>query len=150
MREAYGVLEPYSPRPAAQPPAGGGGADTLAAAAAAWTAGDTELATALYEVILRQRPDHGLALHRLALVHAWAERHDRSIELPDRLLVADPDALDGRVDRARVLAWSGDSAGAVRALDALLETSPDHLPALEARARFQAWAGRYEESLAGY
>lgn len=116
----------------------------------AWREGDTDRAFELYRARLETDPDDDRALHRMALMHAWAEEYDRSLGLFDRLLEDAPGNLDARVDRARVLAWRGDNEDALDELEAVLAEHPDHPAALEARALFQGWAGRYEEALSSY
>jgi tetratricopeptide (TPR) repeat protein len=116
----------------------------------AWQAGDLPAAERLYQARIAADPGDATALHRLALIAAWAERYDEALALFDRLLAADPRNREARVDRARVLAWRGDPAGAARALDPLLAEDPGFLPALQARAQFESWAGDYDEALATY
>lgn len=134
----------------AQPASSAGQSAGVEAAAEAWTAGDTEEARLLYEAVLEENPDHEVALHRTALVHAWEERYDDALARFDRLLEVSPENLEAQVDRARVLAWSGETEEALAALDTVLEEDPGYAPALEARALFQAWEGRYEASLESY
>lgn len=116
----------------------------------AWAAGDVQAATPLYEARLAADSSDATALHRVALVRAWAERYAESLALFDRLLRIDPANREARVDRARVLAWRGDPGAAARALDPLLAADPGYLPALQARAQFESWAGAYDEALATY
>ena len=116
----------------------------------AWAAGDIPAAERLYQARLEADPRDARALHRLALIRAWAERYDESLALFDRLLAVDPGNREARVDRARVLAWRGDPAAASAALDPLLAEDPGFLPALQARAQFESWAGNYDEALATY
>lgn len=116
----------------------------------AWAAGDIPAAERLFEARLAADPNDATALHRMALIRAWAERYDESLALFDRLLVVDPRNREARVDRARVLAWRGDPVAASLALDPLLADDPGFLPALQARAQFESWAGNYEASLATY
>ncbi|MDZ7780498.1 MAG: tetratricopeptide repeat protein [Gemmatimonadota bacterium] len=150
MKEVFAELRPYTPGPAVPPPAAAA-PDTLdEAAAEAWVAGDTETAMRLYEALLEENPEHGVALHRTALMHAWEERYEEALTRFDRLLEIAPENLAARVDRARVLAWSGETDDALAALDIVLEEEPGHPGALEARALFEAWAGRYEASLETY
>jgi tetratricopeptide (TPR) repeat protein len=120
------------------------------AADRAWAAGDIAAATPLYEARLAADSSDATALHRVALIRAWAERYDESLALFDRLVRVDPRNREARVDRARVLAWRGDPAAAVLALDPLLAEDPGFLPALQARAQFESWAGDYDEALATY
>jgi tetratricopeptide (TPR) repeat protein len=116
----------------------------------AWAAGDIPAAERLFEARLAADANDATALHRLALIRAWAGRYDESLALFDRLLGVDPDNREARVDRARVLAWRGDPVAASAALDPLLAEDAGFLPALQARAQFESWAGNYDESLATY
>lgn len=116
----------------------------------AWAAGDIPAAERGYAARLAADSADTRALHRMALIRAYAERYDESLALFDRLLRIDPRNREAQVDRARVLAWRGDPAGAARALDPLLEADPGYLPALQARAQFSSWAGDYDEALATY
>lgn len=116
----------------------------------AWAAGDIPAAERLYAARLAADANDATALHRMALIRAWAERYDEALVLFDRLMVVDPRNREARVDRARVLAWRGDPLGASAALDPLLAEDPGFLPALQARAQFESWAGNYDESLATY
>jgi tetratricopeptide (TPR) repeat protein len=116
----------------------------------AWAAGDMAAAERGYAARLAADSSDARALHRMALIRAYAERYDESLALFDRLLRIDPRNREAQVDRARVLAWRGDPAGAARALDPLLAAEPGYLPALEARAQFSSWAGDYDEALATY
>jgi tetratricopeptide (TPR) repeat protein len=99
---------------------------------------------------LEADPNDGVALHRVALMRAWVGAYDEAHRFFERLLAAEPDNFDARVDRARVWAWAGETGRALDAVDDVLDESPGYTPALEARALFEAWAGRYEESLTTY
>ncbi|HEX2203373.1 MAG TPA: tetratricopeptide repeat protein [Longimicrobium sp.] len=116
----------------------------------AWRAGNLGTAERLYEARLAADSSDQRALHRLALIRAYAERYDESLALFDRLLRLAPENREAVVDRARVLAWRGDPGAAAAALDPLLAADPAYLPALQARAQFSAWAGRYDDALAAY
>ncbi|HEX8390953.1 MAG TPA: tetratricopeptide repeat protein [Longimicrobium sp.] len=116
----------------------------------AWAAGDTRAAQPLYEARLRADSADTRALHRVALLRAWAEKYDEALVLFDRLLRLEPGNRDVQVDRARVLAWRGDPARAAAALDPLLAADPGYLPALQARAQFASWAGNYDDALSTY
>lgn len=134
---------------ASEPPA-----DTLETlldrANTAWVEGEQTRARELYSRVLAADSTRGVALHRIALMTAWEERHDRALRLFDQLLDLQPENISARVDRARVLAWSGELEEALEALDRVLSDDPTFRPALEARAQFLAWAGRYDASLSAY
>jgi tetratricopeptide (TPR) repeat protein len=116
----------------------------------AWQQGDLNTAIRLYYALLAANPEDCRALHRLALMRAWNDRHDEALELLDRLLVLQPENCDARLDRARILAWSGDLEGAITEVDGILDQHPTQVPALHARGKFQAWAGLYDASLSTY
>jgi tetratricopeptide (TPR) repeat protein len=116
----------------------------------AWREGEVERAERAYWTILEERPEDGRALHRLALMRAWAGEFDGSLQLFRRLLGLQPGNVDARVDRARVLAWRDDLKGAIDTLDVVLAEHPAHRGALEARAQFLAWMGDFSESLGTY
>lgn len=116
------------------------------AAQEAWLAGDTARAERLYAEILRADSSHYTALHRMALLRAWAERYDESLRLFDRMLRLYPAATDARIDRARVLAWRGDLQAAVDVLEEVLEGEPENVPARVGLARTLRWQGRHGEA----
>lgn len=119
-------------------------------AAAAWVRGDMATAERLYGARLAADSADQVALHRMGLIRAWAERYDEAVHLLDRLLAFAPDNREAAIDRARVLAWKGDTREAVASLDRLLARDPAYLPALQARAQFASWGGRYDAALADY
>jgi tetratricopeptide (TPR) repeat protein len=125
-------------------------AQSAGEANAAWVRGDLPAAERLYLQVLQADSTDGSALHRLALIHAWADRHDESITLFDKLLRHEPRNLDARVDRARVLGWRGDQGGAAAALDSVLAMQPRFVPALVARAQLTSWQGSLDEALDFY
>ena len=119
-------------------------------AEAAWRAGDTRTAERLYSARLAADSNDVRALHRVALIRAWAERYDESLALLDRLLRLEPGNTEARIDRARVIAWRGNPAAAARELDPVLAGDPANLAALQARAQFESWAGAHDAALADY
>jgi tetratricopeptide (TPR) repeat protein len=120
------------------------------AADSAWEANDVERAGRLYEARLAADSTDARALHRLALIRAWAGRHDESLALFDRFLRLHPGAQEARLDRARVLAWKGDYPRALNEIEQLLAERPGERSLVEARAQWSSWAGRYDESLSAY
>ncbi len=123
---------------------------TAEAADEAWRAGDLTRADCLYSSLLGDDPQNARALHRLALLRAWDDRHAEALALFDRLLALHPDNLEARLDRARVLGWSGQLERAIAEVDSILTRQPGQLPALRMRGQFQAWAGQYDASLSTY
>ena len=128
----------------AQPVAGQTPADS------AWDRGDVETAAQLYGSRLASDSNDVRALHRMAIIQAWAERYDLSIVLFDRLVSIAPENLEAAIDRARTLAWRGDPGAAVAAVERIIDAHPDYLPAYRALAQFASWAGDYEVALLAY
>ncbi|MCG6987515.1 MAG: tetratricopeptide repeat protein, partial [Gemmatimonadetes bacterium] len=159
MAATFAALDPYgtgapsraagAPPPAAvpHPPAAPQQVDS---ADAAWRKGNQDLALFLYLRRLQKDSTDEVALHRVALMRAWAGHYQLALGLLDRVIREDPANLDAQVDHARVRAWSGDTSGALDELAKLLKAHPNHAGALQARATFEAWAGRYNEALSTY
>ncbi len=120
------------------------------AADSAWDSGDVETAARLYAQRLVADSTDQRALHRMAIIHAWAERYDQSLALFDQLVAIAPENLEGRIDRARTLAWQGDPQAAVAAVEQIIDERPDHLPAYKALAQFASWTGDFEVALLAY
>lgn len=116
----------------------------------AWDNGDVGEAETLYAERLERNPTDERALHRLALIRAWNERYDESLELFDRLLAISPGNREAAIDRARVYAWRGQLPAALADLDEILAQDPTYSPALRASAQFLSWAGKTEDALVAY
>lgn len=116
----------------------------------AWNAGDLDRAAELYEQRLEADSTDVRALHRLALIRAWNQRFEESLELFDRLLAIAPDHPDARRDRGRVLGWAGHRERALEELDRALARERDDVVALEARAQFRQRAGDLAGALEDY
>ena len=128
----------------------GARAHAQTAADSAWVAGDVSRAESLYVAQLARADSSPRALHRLALIRAWAGEHDESLALFDRLLAGSPDNLEASLDRARVLSWRNDLD---RAADAYLAVLGAHDDSREARlglARVRAWEGDLGAAEAAY
>ncbi|CAN5629280.1 hypothetical protein BH23GEM10_BH23GEM10_11190 [soil metagenome] len=123
-------------------PVAGQARDAADAADAAWLAGETARAAELYAARLAADSTDGVALHRLALVHAWAGRYDESLVLFDRLLRVEPANGEARVARARVLAWAARFDEAERAWNEMLRAEPDDVAALLVLAQTLRWQAR--------
>ena len=67
----------------------------------AWNEGDLATAERLYTIRVGRDSTDERALHRLALINAWADRHDAALALFDALLRVAPSNLEARRDRAR-------------------------------------------------
>lgn len=120
------------------------------AADLAWDRGDVRQAETHYVARLERNPRDERALHRLALIRAWDERWDESLDLFDRLLALTPSNREAAIDRARVFAWRGQLPVALEALDRILADDPTYAPALRASAQFLSWAGQTDDALATY
>ncbi len=125
-------------------PAGGAGQE--AAADSAWRTGDLALAERLYERQLAVDPGAERALHRLALMRAWAGRYAESTDLFDRLLALSPSNLEAALDRARVMAWAGDLPGSIGLLEQLVRRNPESLDARRGLAQALSWDDRLGEA----
>lgn len=123
---------------------------TGAAADSAWSRGDRAVAERLYGALLAVDSSNAVALQRLGLLRAWKGRYEESLALLDRLVQLEPENLDARVDRARVLAWSGHTDAALTAVNEVLERDPTAVSALRARAQFESWTGSYQQALSTY
>jgi len=124
--------------------------EAQATADSAWARGDVETAARLYGSRLAADSSDQQALHRMAMIHAWAERYDLSIALFDRLVAIAPENLEAAIDRARTLAWRGDPHAAVAAVEQIIDAHPDYLPAYRALAQFASWSGEFEVALLAY
>ena len=131
-------------------PAGLLGQERMMRADSAWVRGDQEAAFRIYEELLARDSTTVTALHRMALVHSWEARYDRSLALLDRALDLAPDYTPAMVDRARVLGLQGRYDEALSILDRVLAGQPDDEGALEVKASVAFWAGRYDISLGAY
>ncbi len=120
------------------------------AADSAWVAGDIPRAESLYAAELARADSMPRALHRLALIRAWAEDYDASLALFDRLLALDPSNVEAALDRARVLSWRNDLDDAAAAYLAVLGEHDDSREARLGLARVRAWKGDLEAAEATY
>lgn len=131
-------------------PAGARAQTVRDSANTAWTSGNTAEALALYNRIAAADSSNGIALHRIALINAWAERYTESIRVFDRLISIQPNNREARLDRARVFAWSGNTSASAAIIDSLLAQDPRNVDALQARAQFLSWSGNYDDALRSY
>jgi tetratricopeptide (TPR) repeat protein len=122
-------------------------AQTAVLADSAWRGGDVAQAERLYLTQLSTNPNDEVALHRLALIRAWANRLDESLTLFDQLLDLSPSNVEAAADRAKVLAWGNDYESSIRAYEELLEDHPGSPEAIRGLAKTLAWDGRLDESL---
>lgn len=116
----------------------------------AWSRGNTARALELYLQRLSVDPGDDVATVRVGLVRAWQGEYQVALDLLDGLIQRQPDHLDARLARARVLAWTGHLSRAQDEVRQILAVDPDHPEALEALALFHSWAGEAEEALASY
>lgn len=120
------------------------------AADVAWEAGDHTTAERLYLEQLETDPTNRTALHRVALIHAWSERFQSSIDYFDRLIALNPNNAEVEIERARVLGWAKRYDEAMASLEDLIKRAPDNLEAMRLRAQIAGWAGELKEAIATY
>lgn len=117
-----------------------------AAADSAWKSGEAARAEKLYAQILAGDSSDAIALHRFALMRAWKNDFSVSLHLFDKLIALEPENIEARIDRARVISWQGDLAGALASLDSVLAKLPDDVGALQLNATIMRWQGREERA----
>ncbi len=93
--------------------------------------GEYERSIALYEGLLRDRPDEQALEREYTQVLLWAERYPQAIESLDRYLTRYPEDDQARLDLARALYWAGRTAEAKEALE---EIPPASTVAKDVRA----------------
>jgi len=116
----------------------------------AWAVGDVALAEQLYET---QRTDGAATqrtLHRLALIRAWSDRFESSLDLFDQLVEAAPDNLEAQLDRAKVLSWQNDLVGSAEAYRSVSDRHPENREARLGLARVLSWDGDIPQAEAVY
>lgn len=116
----------------------------------AWNQGEWNRAADLYEERLAQDSSDVRALHRLALIRAWNEDYEASLNLFDRLLSLDSDNLHAQRDRGRVLSWADRLDASVALYDSLARANPGDRAARRGLARVLSWAGRTDSARALY
>lgn len=116
----------------------------------AWAVGDIALAERLYSAELADGGASGRTLHRLALIRAWADELDESLDLLDALVSEDPTNVEAALDRARVLSWSDDLPGAAAAYRQILIAHPESRDARLGLARVLSWDGDTDAAEAEY
>ena len=87
-------------------------------------------AAAVFEGLVRARPDHAAALEQLAIVQGWLGQHDAAIATWTRLIALAPKELSFQVGRSRVRYWKGELAGARAEVEAVLVRAPKDVDAL--------------------
>jgi tetratricopeptide (TPR) repeat protein len=112
----------------------------------AWADGETDVAFRLYSARLEQNPADELATLRVGLIHGWREEYEMAMGLLTRLIERNPNRLDARVARARVLAWSGDLLAAREEVLQVLLMEPDDFEANEALLEFDTWVTAPEDA----
>jgi tetratricopeptide (TPR) repeat protein len=116
--------------------------------------GDFEGAIAIYEAVAQQSPLNRQASEALALLYAYIQDYDTSIEKFQALLTLYPDDLSLQLQLARVTGWSGDFELAAQRYNQILASNiTSDRQRLEARlglAEVLGWDQQYTESLAVY
>ena len=104
----------------------------------------------LADQALKMKPDCGLALQVIGLVHARRDEFDEAIPILNQALSIRPDLVPAHNDLGMIYACLGEMDRAIRYYDQALLLQPDHM-----FARFnRAWAwlkqGRYREGWIDY
>ncbi len=86
--------------------------------------GEYDRAIALYEGLLRDRPDERALQREFTRTLVWAERYPQAIESLNRYLARYPDDDEARLDLARALYWAGRPGDARDVLAGIPPTSP--------------------------
>jgi tetratricopeptide (TPR) repeat protein len=116
----------------------------------AWNQGDHDLARELYTARVAADSSDVRALHRLSLLYAWERAFDPAIALFDHLLMVEPDNVEARTDRARVLSWAGRFDESAADYAAVLDRRPQQRSARTGLARVLSWSGRLDSAQAVY
>jgi tetratricopeptide (TPR) repeat protein len=104
-------------------------------------AGNRALAEPGYAQRLAGDSNDVTALHRMALLRAYATRYDESLALLDRAMRLAPGDADIAIDLARVLSWAGRTDSATVILHRMLERNPRDAEALKGLGRARSWSG---------
>lgn len=117
---------------------------------AAWGRRDLATAERLYARRLAADSSDPQALYRMGMIFAWNHRYGEGIALLEQLATVEPNNVEVRVDRARVMAWRGDFDGSLTVLDSLLQDNPRRMDVLEVRAQVASWSGQTGVALNTY
>lgn len=105
----------------------------------------------LYEELLTQRPNDSDLLIEAARVYAWDDRHERAIELYQRVIEIAPQRIqDVRLALAWQLEWSGQHAAALPLFQDELRAHPGNREALHGLAESASVINRLPDALASY
>jgi tetratricopeptide (TPR) repeat protein len=92
--------------------------------------------------------ERGSAIRGLALALAWSGQHRDAIAAYGDLLEIDPEDLETRMMRGKVLLWSRNYLSAIRDFSQVLDQKPDDVEGLRALAEAQSLAGYQRDALA--
>ena len=121
-------------------------AEVFAAAFAQHQAGRVAEATALYEQVLAQDPDHADSLHLLGVAAHQLGQSDRAVALIEAAIARNPAAAAFRNNLGGILGALGRNEPALEAFRAAVERQPDYAEAHENLANLCARLGRADEA----
>lgn len=128
-----------------------GDGDTLDSARRYVDSRQYSAALPLYEELLTRRPNDADLLIETARVNAWDDRHERAIQLYQRVIEIAPQRIqDVRLPLAWQLEWSGQHAAALPLFEAELQAHPDNREALHGLAESASVINRLPDALSSY
>ena len=119
----------------------------LALAEAYGVRGNEAHALAALERLLAMDPNHPVALRHVTNVYLRNESNDKAVPLLERLLKADENDLEVRIDLAAAYAATGNRSGAEREYREALRRKPDSASALTGLANLSLKSGADEEAI---
>jgi tetratricopeptide (TPR) repeat protein len=116
-------------------------------ALALFNAGDTKSAAALFERVVRQRPDNLDYLYEYGQLLIELDKGDTALQIANHAIEVNPNDPRGYVLKAKALVWSGDPASAVPIALAGQKTNADFAPLYAVLARAYIGIGRFGDGL---
>lgn len=110
-------------------------------------AGDVQGATALFEQVVRQRPDNIDYLYEFGRLLIDQANYDLAIQMADHAIEVDLTDPRGYALKAEVLVYTGAPSTAIPVALSGIEVNRDFAPLYAALARAYADTGRYDDSL---
>lgn len=111
-------------------------------------AGNDTAAWDAYQAALRLDPDNVLALETVGLLGTFRpEWQAQGITALNRLLTLQPDNLEARINRGRLLGFQQRFAEALADLEQVRQAEPANLDALLATAEIRSYAGEHQAAL---
>ena len=100
--------------------------------------GEPEEALAHYDTLLMQRPDNPFVLFNMGYVnYVYLENNEAALGFFDRAITANPDYLDAKYNKGRVLEQMGNYSQAMDIYKEVLKSQPDYRLAIDAINRIQ-------------